>query len=214
MSSTAPRTSRKVTPHPAGVPGRLTTSHGETLPVRGYERGEDVLLVLLVDLDDRLLEAELDQAELEYTSVRGLVRLTGETHLEDRSLIRFHPLGEAEVVQRRAHVRVPAPQEVTIGADDDVSDSAHYAHTVDLSGGGMLVSGADWLGPDAVVRFALALGTDTPPIEGRARVVRVREDGKRALMFEAIDEADRQRLIRYVFACLRLGRAKTRGDLI
>ena len=40
----------------------------------------------------------------------------------------------------------------------------------------------------------------------------VRDDGKRALVFEALDEEDRQRLIRFVFECMRTARARTRGD--
>ena len=48
------------------------------------------------------------------------------------------------------------------------------------------------------------------PIEGIARVVGIREDGKRALMFEQIAEDDRQRLIRVVFECMRTARARTR----
>jgi c-di-GMP-binding flagellar brake protein YcgR len=45
-------------------------------------------------------------------------------------------------------------------------------------------------------------------------VVRIREDEKRALVFEQINEHDRERLIRFVFECMRTARARTRGDWI
>jgi c-di-GMP-binding flagellar brake protein YcgR len=60
----------------------------------------------------------------------------------------------------------------------------------------------------------MRLGDDPTPVEGVARVLRIDPDGKRAVAFEEIDEGDRQRLIRFVFECLRTARAKTRGDLV
>jgi c-di-GMP-binding flagellar brake protein YcgR len=147
---------------------------------------------------------------LEYASVRGVIRMRGEAVFEQRSLVRFHAQGDAEVIQRREFVRVHSPQEVMLGSPPE--EGALHAHTIDLSGGGMLLSGAEALAPGDAVRFRMRLGGDTATIGGVARVVRIREDGKRALMFEQIDEGDRQRLIRFVFQILRTARAKTRGD--
>jgi c-di-GMP-binding flagellar brake protein YcgR len=58
----------------------------------------------------------------------------------------------------------------------------------------------------------MQLGPRGLPVAGVARVVRVHDDGQRALSFIEIDEGDRERLIRYVFECMRTARAKTRGD--
>lgn len=189
--------------------GTLTTPQGEELPVRTFKHGQDVLLVVLVDADPPADDEPVESAELRYTSVRGVVRLHGEAVFEDRSLIRFHPDGEAEVSQRRSFVRVTAPRPVTLSVDD-ADDQA--VHAVDLSGGGMLLVGADALASQQTVRFRITLDAEYGAIEGVGRVIRVSDDGKRALVFEQIDEDDRQRLIRFVFQCMRTARARTRGD--
>jgi PilZ domain len=195
---------------PGEGPGRLTTADGEELPVRTFKRGQDIVLVALVDSDAHDEDDHVPSADLEYTSIRGVVRLHGEAVFEDRSLIRFEASGPADVSQRRSFVRVTAPQPVTIDADE----ARRLAYTVDLSGGGMLLVGADELRPDDRVDFNMALGPGRLPVHGTARVVRSRDDGKRALVFEEIGEEDRQRLIRFVFECMRDARARTRGDLL
>lgn len=189
--------------------GRLTTPAGEQLPVRTFKRGRDVVLVVLVGGDDHAADDRLPTADLEYTSVRGVVRLHGEAVFEDSALIRFQADGPPDVSQRRSFVRVSSPQSVTLEAAEL---ARNHAHTVDISGGGMLLVGADELKPDQRVRFRMALERGEVPISGTARVVRIRDDGKRALVFEDIEEDDRQRLIRFVFACMRTARARTRGD--
>ncbi|HEX3831460.1 MAG TPA: PilZ domain-containing protein [Solirubrobacteraceae bacterium] len=210
--SAPPARGGNVVPHPVGAQGKLTTPHGEEVPVRTFEQGEDVVLVVLADIDDSLLDEQLEPSLLEYTSVRGVIRMRGEATFEQRSLVRFHVQGDAEVIQRREFVRVHSPQPVMLGPPAE--DAGLPARTVDLSGGGMLLTGADGLSPGDRVRFRMRLGENTATIGGVARVVRIREDGKRALMFEQIDEGDRQRLIRFVFQILRTARAKTRGDLV
>lgn len=210
MSIPADSASSNVRSLPGEGQGVLTTPAGEELPVRTFKRGTDVVLVVLVDADGHAPEDHLESAELQYNSVRGVVRLHGEAVFEDPSLIHFRPDAEPEVTQRRSFVRVTAPQPVTL----DAGVGAHYAYTVDISGGGMLLVGADALTPGETVRFAVAIGPDDTPVEGRARVVRIRDDGKRALVFEQIDEDDRQRLIRFVFECMRTARARTRAEWI
>ena len=181
--------------------------------MRTFERGEEVVLVVLVNIDDDERESDsVEAAKLEYTSRRGLVKLRGEAVFEDQSLIRFHPDGDAEVLQRRDFVRVahPPPRDGRVrrrrpGAASTPSISAAAA--------------CCWpttrrLDVDQTIRFTISVVTTELPIEGIARVVRVREDGKRALMFEQIAEHDRQRLIRFVFECMRTARARTRGDRI
>jgi hypothetical protein len=210
MTDNAPTAPSNVTSFPGNGHGKLTTPTGDQLPVRTFERGKEVVLVLLVDVDEHQEADRLDDAELEYTSVRGVVRLHGEAVFEDRTLIRFRTRGDAEVMQRRSFVRVHTPRAVTLESAIDGEHRVH--HTVDLSGGGMLLAGADGLEPDEIVHFTMGLGDGQCSISGAARVVRIREDGKRALVFEQIDEQDRQRLIRFVFECMRTARAKTRGD--
>jgi hypothetical protein len=200
-----------VIPHPAGHQGVLTTAKGHELPVHTYDRGgEEVVLVVLTDVESPA--DGVDPATLEYTTVRGIVRLRGEAEFQPRSLVRFLVDGDAEVIQRRAFVRVHTPQQVTIIPDAPGNGLSVY--TVDLSGGGMLLSRAPGLRVGDAVAFEISLGDQSPPIEGVARVVRVPDDTRRALAFERIDEGDRERLISFVFARMRDTRAKTRGDLL
>jgi hypothetical protein len=213
MSSADSAAATAVLPHPSGAHGRLTTPRGDQLPVRTFEQGDDVVLVVLADIDNRLFDGLLEPSLLEYTSVRGVVRLHGEAVFEQRSVVRFHVHGDAEVIQRRAFVRVHTPQQVLL-SEDALDTDIQEANTVDLSGGGMLLSGADTLQIGESVRFRMRLGDGAATIRGHARVVRIRGDGKRALAFEQIDEGDRQRLIRFVFEILRTAAAKTRGDFL
>jgi c-di-GMP-binding flagellar brake protein YcgR len=137
--------------------------------------------------------------------------LHGDAVFEDRSLIRFRPHGDAEVLQRRDFVRVHTSHPVTVESDEE---GRRLIHMVDFSGGGMLLADDETLAVDQTINFAISIVTNELPIEGIARVVRIREDGKRALIFEQIAEHDRQRLIRFVFECMRTARARTRGDWI
>src|ERR1700761_1178622 len=208
MSTPADTDTSNVRFLPGEGQGKLTTAEGEELPVRTFKRGQDVVLVVLVESDTHDEDDRVPSADLEYTSARGVVRLHGEAVFEDRSLIRFEASGPADVSQRRSFVRVSSPQPVTLEAED----ARRLAYTVDVSGGGMLLVGGDELQPGQHVPFSMALGGRQVPVQGVARVVRIREDGKRALVFEEIAEEDRQRLIRFVFDCMRAARARTRGD--
>lgn len=205
--TTADERGGRLVAHPAGRRGTLRTAAGRALPVSTFDRGDaEVVLVAIPDAGDALAARAPDEATLEYASARGMIRLHGEAVLERPSLIRFHAEGDAEVVQRRQFVRVTTPQRVTL----DPAPDATPAHTVDLSGGGMLLHGAPALAPGDRVGFEIRLGGEPTPIVGIAKVVRADDDGRRALAFERLGETDREALIRFVFACLRVAQAKTR----
>jgi hypothetical protein len=201
--------------HVGGKEGKLTTPVGSHIPVRVFERGDDMLmLVLMLDTADELApdpswELAHEEAEslvLEYVSPRGVVRFRGEATLQERDLVRFEVSAAPEITQRREFVRVPALQDVVLAGDGDIG--AFDTHALDLSGGGMLLSGAAKLPADSVVRFSLQLGNGAADIRGQARVVRADEEGRRALVFEQISQDDRQRLIHFVFERQREALAK------
>lgn len=96
--------------------------------------------------------------------------------------------------EQRGFTRVPATVPVVLQAPDG---RRLETHTVDLSGGGMLLE-AGSLEIGASVDFQLQLGPDEPSVAGRARVVRITEDGSRALAFEEVPVADHERLIEYI----------------
>lgn len=189
--------------------GTLTTPGGDRLPVRAFRRGQDVVLVVLDPITPEDLEERLEAADLEYSSIRGVVRLHGDALIEGPSLIRFEPEGTADVTQRRSFVRVRAPQGLCLALDHPDLDRVH---TIDLSGGGILLADAEALQDGQSLRFTISLDDGEPAVEGVGRVVRAGDDGRRALAFEQISETDRDRLIRYVFDCMRRARARTRGD--
>ena len=194
---------------PAGHQGKLMATGQDAMPVRVFERGADLLmLVVLLDSDTGSEPAATEPALLEYTSVHGLVRLHGEAELEQRDLIRFTPSEPAEVLQRREFVRIDAPQSVQL---TDPVGKPIATHAVDISGGGMLLRGLEALDEGLVLRFSLDLGEGEAPLQGHARVVRIDEDGHRGLVFEAISASERQRLIHFIFDRQRVDRAKTRN---
>jgi hypothetical protein len=190
-----------------GKEGKLTTPVGSHIPVRVFERGGDFLmLVLMLDDGEELTHETLEPLVLEYVSARGVVRFEGQAVLQERDLVRFEVSTAAEVTQRREFVRVPALQSVVL--DGDVSSVRIDGKAIDLSGGGMLLGGGDRLELDSVVRFRLSLGAGVREIEGRARVVRADDEGRRALVFEQISQDERQRLIHFVFERQREALAK------
>ena len=197
-----------------GTDGKLTTPVGSHIPVRVYERGGDFLmLVLMLDAADELGDDALEPLVLEYVSARGLVRFRGQAVLQEQDLVRFELSAEPEVTQRREFVRVPSLQDVVLG--NEPGRAKLDTKAIDLSGGGMLLSGAGGLELDSTVRFSLDLGAGAREIEGRARVVRADEKGRRALVFEQIAKHDRQRLIRFLFerqreALAKVGRVSSR----
>jgi hypothetical protein len=191
-----------------GEHGKLTSPGGEAWPVR-VARGEgDVLMLVLLVEGERPAPEQVGSLTLECTSKHGLARFQGEAVLEEQDLVRFSIRDSAEVEQRREFVRVQSPQQVILAVTG--SDAIENAYSVDLSGGGMLLNGPETLRLDDNIRFRLHLDAGAEPIKGRARVVRCAGDGQRAIVFERISRADRDRLIHFIFDRQREARAKTR----
>ncbi len=193
-----------------GKEGKLTTPVGSRIPVRVYERsGDYLMLVLMIDAGDELSHDVVEPLLLEYVSPRGLVRFHGQAVIQERDLVRFDVSAAPEVTQRREFVRVPSAQTVEVAKDYGVAAGDQInVHAIDISGGGMLLSGAEQLPLGTHVRFSLNIGTGSPPIEGNAQVVRAGDEGQRALVFEQISRTDRQRLIHFVFERQRDALAK------
>ena len=189
-----------------GTDGRLTTRVGTHIPVRVFERGADLLLVLMIEAAEELAQDPAQPLVLEYVSARGLVLHHGVAVPQERDLVRFELTAEPEVTQRREFVRVPTLQAVVL--DGDGVTSKIRTQAIDLSGGGMLLGAAGALELGAIVHFTLDLGPDSGTIEGRARVVRTDQEGRRGLEFEEISRDAQQRLIRFVFQRQREALAK------
>jgi c-di-GMP-binding flagellar brake protein YcgR len=193
-----------------GEEGQLQTAGGQHWPVRVTEHDGDLLMLVLLVEPEELAQRQIESPTFETTTKHGVARFRGEALLEGHDMVRFRVLEEPTVEQRRAFVRVVAPQPVVL----EVSGSATIdsAFAVNLSGGGMLLSGPETLELDDHIRFRLHLDADTPPIRGKARVVRCADAEQRALVFEQITRQDRERLIHFIFDRQRMERAKTRGE--
>jgi hypothetical protein len=191
-----------------GEHGQLTSPGGEAWPVRVTRGDGDVLMLVLLVEGEHPAPEQVGSLTLECTSKHGLARFQGEAVLEDHDLVRFNIRDEPEVEQRREFVRVQSPQPVILAVTG--TDTIENAYSVDVSGGGMLLNGPETLELDDSIRFRLHLHSGAEPIKGRARVVRSAGDGQRAIVFEQISRADRDRLIHFIFDRQREARAKTR----
>ena len=181
-------------------PVQISGREGDVLMLVLLAKGEGVELGTGSQLGEPLM--------LETTTDHGVVRFPGDAQLEEPDLIRFRVRDVPEIEQRREYVRVRAPRQVVLAVSG--SGTIDSAYSLDLSGGGMLLSGPDTLQIDDNIRFRLHLDSTSPPIRGRGRVVRVAGENQRAVVFEDISRQDRERLIHFIFDRQREARARTR----
>ncbi|HTZ85468.1 MAG TPA: PilZ domain-containing protein [Solirubrobacteraceae bacterium] len=107
---------------------------------------------------------------------------------------------EAEA-QRREAVRVVRARPVSVRRSN--GRAAVSTYSIDLSGLGILLAGPDTLALGEQVRFRLSLGDSEQPVVGSATVVRIDQRGYRAIRLDEIADADRRRLVRFIFDCQR-----------
>ncbi len=194
----------------SGIPGQLRNGEGEALSVTIAPRGDEMVLVLHVDPGTTLDKPD-DELLLESITSRGLVRLRGTIERIGEDLARFSVFTEPELIQRREFVRVTAPQRVRL---DDLCGVIVNAHSLNVSGGGMLVTARRAFEPDAELQFSLGLGAEEPPLQGVGQIVRCSQDNELGFVFTQISPQDRDRLIGFVFDRQRRALAFTRGDAI
>ncbi len=188
-------------------PATLVMADGERLPGRiAGSEGHDLLVLAMVRLDPALGGEHLQRIVLELSGGKGVVRLGGNVSLEDGELLRFADLHSLDVIQRREYVRVKAARPVQITLEG--SSAAIESHSVDLSGGGMLLGGLDHVRVGERIGFRLCTETDGAQIIGTGTVVRSDPGGRRAVAFDSISDGDRRRLIKFLFECQREERRK------
>lgn len=144
-----------------------------------------------------LVRASRVAATVEWATRRGQARVAGTLGAvaePGREALLFEVDG-GEVVQRREHVRSRAALPVTLAGGG-------HGTTTDFSGGGLRVQVDRELTVGATVQLALELPDGT--IEAPARVASRYEDGSYGLELGDFDVGERERLIRAVFAQLRL----------
>jgi hypothetical protein len=114
-------------------------------------------------------------------------------------------VGSREVIQRREYARVDAVLDVTVAPDI-------RAVAVNISGSGVVVSRLDGLATGDAVDLSLQLAPHEPPVVIRGRVVRECDDQLRAVHFENVSQADRERIVHFVFERQRLELRRMNGS--
>lgn len=136
---------------------------------------------------------------VEWINPRGLWRLETRIKARDNIGVPVLVLDSAEPIlfQRREYVRAEAALEALVEPKREGAREAR-GHTVDVSGGGFRATVDVQLEPDEPVWFSIQL-PDEPRIDGQAELVRRMDEQTLAFRFSEIDDADRERLIKFVF---------------
>jgi c-di-GMP-binding flagellar brake protein YcgR len=146
-------------------------------------------------------------AEVEVTSKRGIlhfdVTIAG---ADGRGVVRVSARAAGtETVQRRDFVRVDAVVPVVV-RDGGPDGPAHEAMTLNVSGGGLLLSGVSGLQEGDSAFVGIDLEDGSAPVEALVTVVRVADRGVRAVRIASVSARDEQRLVRFAFARERRAR--------
>jgi c-di-GMP-binding flagellar brake protein YcgR len=136
---------------------------------------------------------------------RGLLHLGAQVvQAPEGEVLELDLTGQSELVQRRGFVRVDAFLEVVV--TPHAGNAPIPAAIVNISGSGAVVSRLAATTVGDAAHLDLRLAPYDPPLAIDARVVRVFDEQFRAVHFELIEEADRERIVRFVFDRQRLER--------
>lgn len=159
--------------------------------------------VLLVHPLRALQDVVGTRVGIDLTTDRGLVHVDADVaSLRDGDVLELDVTGDRELIQRREYARVDAVLEVSVAPRGVASKRAAIA--VNISGSGVVVSRLDELAPGEPVDLCLQLGPAEPPISISGRVVRECDQNLRAVHFESLHKADRERIVHFVFERQRL----------
>jgi hypothetical protein len=138
------------------------------------------------------------QVVIDVATRRGLLHCDARVAaLRDGGVLDLEVGDGSEIVQRRSYARVDAVLEATIA-------TGIHAFAVNISGSGALLSQLDGGRPGDAVELSLKLGPNEPPISIGGRVVRECDDKLRAIHFDRVAQADRERIVHFVFERQRL----------
>jgi PilZ domain len=191
----------------------LAVPHTEQVLARVEAEGPGYLdLCLLEQPETPYPQLERSALMIEFINDDGVSRMHGRLDvpahrrgaLGSSETVRFAHRGSPQLLKRREFVRatVELPLSITAGSADDRRLIAG-AHALDLSGGGMLVSGLEAPRIGDEYGFALPLRDGGPEVRGRGRVVRLVGIDGAGLQFTEIDEAGRIRMTKLAFEMSR-----------
>jgi hypothetical protein len=181
---------------------------GATIPARVKDIDErSALLTFERHPTNPVPELAGGHVAIQYTNRRGICRIDGQAHKEPEwGVLRVDYTDKVKLIQRREYVRVHAMVRVTykaVGIAEPVETT-----TVNVSGGGFMISGREGLRMYDLMDFTVDLdgdGPDAGPLEVTGRVMRETPGGL-GIRIERIEDEERERLIRWVFGRERLSR--------
>jgi hypothetical protein len=135
---------------------------------------------------------------IDIATRRGLLHCDARVAaIRDGDVLDLEVDGDREIIQRRSYARVDAVLEVEVAPGVP-------AAAMNISGSGAVVSQLDGLQAGDPVELSLRLGPHEPPIVIGGRVVRECAENLRAIHFERVALADRERIVHWVFERQRL----------
>lgn len=175
---------------------------------RVYEAAEAATVVeFLRGGGDPAAELAGGSVAIQYTNRRGICRIDGLAHrTPEPAAIRIDHTGEVVLIQRREFVRIDAMVPVTylpLGKGGWTAETT----TINVSGGGFMISGREGLIMGQEMDFVLELDgeREAGPLRVAGEVMRETAGGL-GIGITEIEEEERERLIRWVFARERLSR--------
>ena len=138
--------------------------------------------------------------EIEWRLRSGVARQTATVvkHVDNGiATILIKPQDEPRVIQRRDYIRIDVL--LTVFVETHLGQEGKGT-TVDVSGGGMRAVVPFELKDGQTVDFGIVLPDDEREVRGKALTIRKVADETYAFGFSQIPEADRERLIKFVFA--------------
>jgi c-di-GMP-binding flagellar brake protein YcgR len=190
-------------------PVHVAVSGADWIPAKVLQRGPDALVLAVTVRMRKLTPEQLETLVVEFAGARGRVRLRGTPAAQDPASLEVLTLTaprSVEVLQEREYVRIRSARPALVYAAREGIRIQSF--TVDVSGGGLLLAGPDTLALGEELSFSLTLTPGVTPVSGKARVVRIDPQGRRAVEFESISDLDRRRLVRFIFECQRTERRR------
>lgn len=181
---------------------------GASVSARAYYVTDEATVVEFVrSAGDPASELANGSVALQYTTRRGVCRIDGVAHrTKEPGAMRVEHTGNVELIQRREYVRIDAMVPVTYQPMGPTGWTEETT-TINISGGGFMISGREGLRMDEDCTFTLHLDgeREAGPLEVDGTVVRETPGGL-GIRITVLDEEERDRLIRWVFARERLSR--------
>jgi hypothetical protein len=176
-----------VLPHVGGLPATVEALQGSSVKV-----------VLAVP-DERVKRLSGQLVAIEKTSDRGIQRYNGTLAVSGSKgeLLTISLQGDAERVQRRSFVRVPAVVPVkVISLEKGVT--AGDTTTINVSGSGVLIKDK-WRLPLGIdVRLEIQIEPEGEPLRALGRIVRYSSEEEKGIRIEDMARTDEDRLIKFI----------------